>query len=114
MARQGLYRDNQANLYALAVLAYQSGHSKFLLADELTKRPLIGKPHAGEGSALSVILISVNEKPAIPEGISVWARRETALSQMKQGPNMMAVSSRDKYGKSEDLRFMTLIAQFFD
>ncbi|KAJ5383232.1 hypothetical protein N7517_001143 [Penicillium concentricum] len=81
MARQGSHRDSQANLYALAILAYQSGHSKFLVADELSKRQLTGKLRPGEESTLSAILISLNEKPSTPDGISVWARRENCTGQ---------------------------------
>ncbi|KAJ6190265.1 hypothetical protein N7519_000286 [Penicillium mononematosum] len=81
MARQGSHRESQANLYALAVLAYQSGHSKLMVADELSKRQLTGNLRPGEGTCLSVILISVNEKPSTVDGISVWARRENCRGQ---------------------------------
>jgi hypothetical protein len=52
-----------------------------MVADELSKRQLTGNLRPGERTCLSVILISVNEKPSTVDGISVWARRENCGGQ---------------------------------
>ncbi|KAJ5505321.1 hypothetical protein N7453_004278 [Penicillium expansum] len=43
IAQVGPPRDNQSNLYALAILAYRSGRPRIIVADETTKRQLSGK-----------------------------------------------------------------------
>lgn len=92
LAYQGPHRDSQANLYALAVLAHQYGHSEFIVADELTKCKLAPAfdPENESGSPsepdvendmwrskpdCEVILISVHEGGAESKALSVWARR---------------------------------------
>lgn len=87
-----------------------------------------------EETCLSVILISVNEKPSTVDGISVWARRENCRGQKisqifaklddtwkskpvadknKQSPTVMNRCWKEKFGEIRDLSSMTLIAQFF-
>lgn len=76
MAQQGPCRDSQANLYALAILAYQSGHSRFLVADKLSNRQLSIKLHEDSTFMLSVVLIRVFEDLASSGGhLAVSARR---------------------------------------
>jgi hypothetical protein len=91
LAYQGPHRDSQANLYALAVLAHQYGHSEFIVADELTKCKLAPEfdPEYESGSPsgsyaeiythfkpdCEVIVISVHERDVDSRSLSVWARR---------------------------------------
>lgn len=91
LAYQGPHRDSQANLYALAVLAHQYGHSEIIVADELTKcklapafdpelesrSPSESYVEINERSKpdCEVILISVYEKDVESKALSVWARR---------------------------------------
>ncbi|KAJ5105550.1 hypothetical protein NUU61_002897 [Penicillium alfredii] len=64
IAKQGPHLDSQANLYALAVLAYRSERSAFLVADELTRRQLTGERRVGESDSISVVMISTKPQPS--------------------------------------------------
>lgn len=82
LATQGPYRDSQANLYALAVLAHQYGHSEIIVADDLTRRqmnPAIDsrsnvEPPDVRKMKFEVIVVSVFEED-LSTDLYVWARR---------------------------------------
>lgn len=62
LAPQREYRDSQANLYGLAIVAHRNGYSGFIFADELTKRQVEGRfPLRGEDNRISVGMISVRQ-----------------------------------------------------
>ncbi|KAJ5819120.1 hypothetical protein N7474_004711 [Penicillium riverlandense] len=68
-------RDSMASLYGLAILAYQVGHSRLVVADNLTKRQLEGMPAQGESSRVSVVMVAI--KPGKADGqVRVIAKRD--------------------------------------
>lgn len=74
IAQQGPQRDSQANIYALAVLAKQSGRSRILIADEMTKRQIQSVPFRNERQeqhVVTVVTVSTEQKPEF----YVYARR---------------------------------------
>lgn len=87
IAQVGPPRDNQSNLYALAILAYRSGRPRIIVADETTKRQLSGKflydrdlYSIRGGGHISVILLSTNRNPDSGE-YSVFAKRAVCSPQ---------------------------------
>ncbi|KAJ5836255.1 hypothetical protein N7447_002281 [Penicillium robsamsonii] len=83
IARQGPCRDSQSNLHALAVLAYRSGRPRIIVADEATKRQLLGKylPDADlRPGVISIILLSTR-CDIQSGGLSVFARRAICSAQ---------------------------------
>ncbi|CEJ54496.1 hypothetical protein PMG11_00804 [Penicillium brasilianum] len=88
LATQGPYRDSQANLYALAVLAHQYGHPEFIVADDLSRRQMNpatdtgsdGEPLNARNLNFEVILVSVFEDEVTSTDIHVWARRVSIQS----------------------------------
>ena len=89
IAVQGPNRDSLANIYALAMLAYQSGlgfllHTSFVVADDLTKRCWNGTHRVGERGVLSLLMVSV--RPEILE--------ETSASISSHPPRVRVMISR--------------------
>lgn len=52
-------RDSMASLYGLAILAHQAGHSRLVVADNLTNRQLEGMPAQGESPRVSAVMIAI-------------------------------------------------------
>jgi hypothetical protein len=79
IARQGPHKHSRANLYALAVLAYRSGWSRFIVADELTKCQVVGNCHQGKSDMISVVTVAtrLNSSATTQKGdaVRVIARR---------------------------------------
>ncbi|KAJ5975694.1 hypothetical protein N7481_009401 [Penicillium waksmanii] len=44
IAQQGPQRDSKTNIYALTVFAQRLGYSRLIIADDMTKRQLLGIP----------------------------------------------------------------------
>lgn len=70
IARQGSHWDSQANLYALAILAFRSGlefkkGTSFVVADELTKRQLTRCCRPGERDYISLVTVTVRPKTSM-------------------------------------------------
>ncbi|KAJ5648615.1 hypothetical protein N7490_004987 [Penicillium lividum] len=70
IAKQGSHWDSQANLYALAILAFQSGlqfkkATSFVVANELTKRQLTRCCRPGERDYISLVTMTVRPKPSM-------------------------------------------------
>ncbi|GLA34849.1 hypothetical protein AnigIFM63309_009028 [Aspergillus niger] len=80
VAIQGSYPDSQANIHAMATLAYRAGWTRFLVADGLTQRQLHGNLRMGEDPLLSLVMVIVKPEPATlpPAGdFCVFAKRTT-------------------------------------
>ncbi|GKZ21348.1 hypothetical protein AbraIFM66951_010137 [Aspergillus brasiliensis] len=80
LALQGSYPDSQANLHAMAILAYRAGWTRFVVADGLTQRQLHGNLRIGEDPLLSLVMVVVGPEPATisPAGeVCVFAKRTT-------------------------------------
>lgn len=75
IAFQGPHRDNQANLHALGTLGYRLGVSRFIVADEATKRELRDYNISPKTQKLSVVLISAQEHARKPKNVCVATRR---------------------------------------
>lgn len=71
---KGDLQDSMASLYGLAILAHQAGHSRLVVADNLTKRQLKGLPAQGESSRVSAVMVAI--KPGKEDGqVRVIAKR---------------------------------------
>lgn len=78
VAHQGRHKDSQANIYGLAILAYRSGWTGFIVVDGLTKRQINGDIRPGEDELLSVAMVST--KPTREDDgsqVRVVAKRTT-------------------------------------
>lgn len=58
--------DSQANLYAVAALAYRAGWTGLVVADNLTKRQLNGTTEFGESRLPTVVMISIKPRQLSP------------------------------------------------
>lgn len=70
ISKQGSHQDSQANLYALAILAFRSGlefkkGTSFIVADELTKRQLTRCCRPGEREHISLVTMTVRLKSSM-------------------------------------------------
>ncbi|KAJ5082421.1 hypothetical protein N7532_011464 [Penicillium argentinense] len=94
IAQQGPNRDSQANIHALAVLAHRSGRSRIIVADEMTKRQLLGAPFRNEGletKVVTVVAVSTRLVPPTNE-LYVYARRSFCFH---EGPVYRFTSTLD-------------------
>ncbi|KAL2823498.1 hypothetical protein BDW59DRAFT_148691 [Aspergillus cavernicola] len=76
VAPQGQHQDSQANIYAVAIAAFQSGWSEFVVADGLTRRQIKGVYRNGDKPLISVAGVSVKLGQQESE-VQVIARRIT-------------------------------------
>lgn len=72
VAKQGAHRDSQANIYAIAILAYRRGFEQFLIADDLSKRQLNRQTRWREDRKLSLVQVRVQRAP---QELLVFAQR---------------------------------------
>ncbi|PWY89215.1 hypothetical protein BO70DRAFT_359500 [Aspergillus heteromorphus CBS 117.55] len=77
VANQGPYRDSQANIHAVAILARRAGWDSVLVADNLTKRHLQGNLRVGDSPLLSVVMVAIRPATAQENEVRVIARRTT-------------------------------------
>ncbi|KAJ5386339.1 hypothetical protein N7509_008880 [Penicillium cosmopolitanum] len=93
IAPQRRYKDSQANLYGLAIVAYRNGHSGFIFADELTKRQVEGHfPLRGEDGRISVGMISVRQR--------------------EQHDQLRIIAKRSALGNDENIALLAAVENF--
>ncbi|KAJ6017983.1 hypothetical protein N7451_001362 [Penicillium sp. IBT 35674x] len=63
ISRQSLHRDSQDNIHAIAALMHRNGLSKFVVADELSRRQLRKNSLDEKVRLISLILVAVRPKP---------------------------------------------------
>ncbi|GAQ40616.1 hypothetical protein AtubIFM55763_007429 [Aspergillus tubingensis] len=80
VALHGSCPDSQANIHAMAILAYRAGWTRFLVADGLTQRQVHGNLRLWEDPLLSLVMVVVKPEPVVlaPTGdFCVFAKRTT-------------------------------------
>lgn len=82
VAPQGAHRDTRANIYGLAILAYQAGWSTFVVADGLTRCQLAEEPRVSESierRLVSMVLVRMRPRtsadPSNHDHVHVIAKR---------------------------------------
>lgn len=84
IAHQGPHRDSQANIYAVAILAYRVGWTGLIVADDLTKRQLKETCRVGESPLISVVMVAIRPKlspSTAQQEVRVVAKRTTREDQ---------------------------------
>ncbi|KAJ6096045.1 hypothetical protein N7486_006791 [Penicillium sp. IBT 16267x] len=100
IALQGPHRDSQANIHALAMLAYRSGiqflfRTSFVVADALTNRCWNGTHRVGERGKLSLLMVS-----AEPE---ITQKTPTSISSPPPGVRVVVSRFSDyPYSSNQD------------
>jgi hypothetical protein len=98
LAPQREYRDSQANLYGLAIVAYRNGYSGFIFADELTKRRVEGQfPLRGEDERISVGMISMRQREQSDQ-LRIIAKRST----LEDDDNFALLAAVENFDISQD------------
>lgn len=63
IAQQGVHRDSQANIYALAVLAHRNGYSRIIVVDRKTRFQLQTSLEGNNEQDVTVVTAFVGENP---------------------------------------------------
>ncbi|KAJ5090825.1 hypothetical protein N7532_009509 [Penicillium argentinense] len=76
VTHRSLHQDSTANIYAVAILAYRSGWTNLLVADNLTIRQLTKNQNMGESSSISMTMVAVRKSQfSRKDQVRVVARR---------------------------------------
>ena len=94
VALQGAHADARANIYGLAILAYQVGWSTFVVADNLTRRQLVEESRVSERRLVSMVLVRV--------------RPRTSADPRNKDIHVDVVAKRTAYGREDGAKLLEI------